>query len=181
MPTDGWRHQPGGRGCRRANHIESAWWARSVREPSISVPAPAAIYPAQSTRAKPSLPPLLRELILAAIEVPLPSAPDPRDGRLMSPLLNEVAVLPLPPLKLAQPSDPDPLTICRTITISPDDASNLGEWATRLGIDAKTIQRRFARQTGMTFGQWRQQARLIMALEQLASGVKMVDVALNPG
>jgi len=33
----------------------------------------------------------------------------------------------------------------------------------------------------MTFGQWRQQARLIMALEQLASGVKVVDVALNLG
>ena len=33
----------------------------------------------------------------------------------------------------------------------------------------------------MTFGQWRQQARLITALEQLASGVKVVDVALSLG
>ncbi len=37
-------------------------------------------------------------------------------------------------------------------------------WAGRLGIDARTIQRRFALQTGMTFGQLRQQARLSMAL-----------------
>jgi AraC-like DNA-binding protein len=48
-------------------------------------------------------------------------------------------------------------------------------------VDPKTIQRRFARQTGMTFGQWRQQAKLILALEQLACGVKVVDVALNLG
>ncbi len=125
--------------------------------------------------------PLLRELILAAIEVPRPYAPDSRDGRLMALLLDEVAVLPSLPLRLPQPSDPDLLAISQAIAAEPDDASTLGDWAERLGIDAKTIQRRFARQTGMTFGQWRQQARLIMALEQLACGVKVVDVALNLG
>jgi len=33
----------------------------------------------------------------------------------------------------------------------------------------------------VTFGQWRQQPRLITAPEQLASGVKVVDVTLNLG
>ena len=33
----------------------------------------------------------------------------------------------------------------------------------------------------MTFGQWRQQVRLITALEQLAGGAKVVDVAFNLG
>lgn len=124
---------------------------------------------------------LLRELILAAIEVAQPYAPDSRDGRLMSLLLDEVAVLPSLPLRLPQPTDPDLLTICASLTVAPDDPSTLGQWAGRLQVDAKTIQRRFARQTGMTFGQWRQQARLIAALEQLAGGTKVVDVALNLG
>ncbi|MNT43607.1 Regulatory protein SoxS [compost metagenome] len=48
-------------------------------------------------------------------------------------------------------------------------------------MDPKTIQRRFARETGMTFGQWRQQARLLAALERLAAGAKVVDVALDMG
>lgn len=125
--------------------------------------------------------PLLRELILAAIEVAQPYAMDSRDGRLMNLLLDEVALLPSLPLRLPQPSDPDLLTICRAIAATPDDLSTLTQWAERLSIDAKTIQRRFARQTGMTFGQWRQQARLIMALEQLACGAKIVDIALNLG
>ncbi len=125
--------------------------------------------------------PLLRELILAAIAVAQPYDPGARDGRLMQLLLDEVAVLPSLPLHLQQPTDPDLLTICRALTDAPDDASTLTDWAGRLGVDAKTIQRRFARQTGMTFGQWRQQARLITALEQLAAGVKVVDVALNLG
>jgi AraC-like DNA-binding protein/quercetin dioxygenase-like cupin family protein len=125
--------------------------------------------------------PLLRELILAAIAVPQPYAPDSRDGRLMSLLLDEVAVLPSLPLRLPQPTDPDLLTICEALAAAPDDASTLGQWANHLGVDPKTIQRRFARQTGMTFGQWRQQVRLINALEQLAGGAKVVDVALNLG
>jgi AraC-like DNA-binding protein len=124
---------------------------------------------------------LLRELILAAIDVRQPYAPDSRDGRLMALLLDEVALLPSLPLRLPRPTDPDLLTICESLTTAPDDTSTLGDWAGQLGVDAKTIQRRFARQTGMTFGQWRQQARLLAALEQLASGTKVVDVALNLG
>lgn len=125
--------------------------------------------------------PLLRELILAAIDVAQPYEPDSRDGRLMQLLLDEVAVLPSLPLRLPQPVDPELRAICRTLAEAPDDASTLTVWAGRLGIDARTIQRRFARETGMTFGQWRQQARLITALEQLARGAKVVDVALNLG
>lgn len=33
----------------------------------------------------------------------------------------------------------------------------------------------------MTFGQWRQQARLLLALERLAVGQKIIDVALGLG
>ncbi len=125
--------------------------------------------------------PLLRELILAAIAVPQPYAADTRDGRLMDLLLDEVAVLPSLPLRLPQPTDPDLLTICESLAAAPDDGSTLSQWADQLGVDPKTIQRRFARQTGMTFGQWRQQVRLITALEQLAGGAKVVDVAFNLG
>ena len=44
-----------------------------------------------------------------------------------------------------------------------------------------TIQRRFATELGMTFGQWRQQARLLAAMERLAIGDKVIDVALATG
>ncbi len=50
-----------------------------------------------------------------------------------------------------------------------------------LSVDVKTLQRRFARETGMTFGQWRQQARLLRGLELLAGGEKVINVALALG
>jgi AraC-like DNA-binding protein len=125
--------------------------------------------------------PLLRELILAAIHVKQPYEADSRDGRLMRLLLDEVNVLQSLPLHLPQPNDARLLRICETLSARPDDASTLADWAALLHIDVKTIQRLFDKETGMSFGQWRQQARLLAALEQLGAGSKVVDVALNMG
>lgn len=125
--------------------------------------------------------PLLRELILAAIDIPLPYEADSRNGRLMRLLLDEVGRGQTLPLHLPHPRDEALREICQAIIAAPDIALTLQDWSARLGIDAKTIQRRFARETGMTFGQWRQQARLLAALEKLAAGAKIVDVALDLG
>lgn len=125
--------------------------------------------------------PLLRELIRAAAEVELPYKPGSRDGRLMRLLLDELHALPVLPLHLPQPADLRLQQICAQMQKNPDDASTLADWAVQLGIDVKTIQRLFARDTGMTFGQWRQQARLLQGLERLALGEKVLDVALALG
>ena len=125
--------------------------------------------------------PLLRELIRAAMEVRSPYVADSRDGRLMRFLLDELRALPVLPLHLQMPSDPRLLRICEQLQQHPDDASTQADWAARLAMDVKTIQRLFTKETGMTFGQWRQQARLLRALELLASGEKVIDVALALG
>jgi len=124
---------------------------------------------------------LLAELIREAVKIALPYDSDSRDGRLMRLLLDELHALPVLPLHLPQPADQRLRRICARIARRPDDPSTLADWAVRLAIDAKTIQRLFARETGMTFGQWRQQARLLHGLERLAVGDKVVDVALALG
>jgi AraC-like DNA-binding protein len=124
---------------------------------------------------------LLSELIRAAVKVPLPYDADSRDGRLMRLLLDELHALPVLPLYLPQPADERLRRICSRIAEQPDDTSTLADWAVTLGVDVKTIQRLFARETGMTFGQWRQQARLLHGLERLAIGDKVVDIALALG
>jgi AraC-like DNA-binding protein len=125
--------------------------------------------------------PLLRELVQAAMAVPLPYETESRDGRLMRLLLDELHALPVLPLHLPLPAEPRLRRICNRLLQRPADASTLQHWAERLQVDAKTVQRLFARETGMTFGQWRQQARLLRALELLATGEKVVDVALALG
>lgn len=56
-----------------------------------------------------------------------------------------------------------------------------GGLSARLNLDQTTIQRLFRKATGMTFGQWRQQARLLLALERIAVGEKVIDIALELG
>jgi AraC-like DNA-binding protein len=125
--------------------------------------------------------PLLRELILAAITLPADFAPEDRAARLTRLLLDEILTLPTLPLSLPSPADARLKAICEAIVAHPDDASTVGDWATRLHVDPKTIHRLFARETGMSFGQWRQQARLLAALERLAHGEKILNIALELG
>jgi len=125
--------------------------------------------------------PLLRELIRSAVDVQQPYAANSRDGRLMRFLLDELQALPMLPLHLPMPTDARVLHICQRLQGRPDDTSTLADWARQLGVDVKTVQRLFAAQTGMTFGRWRQQARLLRALELLASGEKVIDIALALG
>lgn len=125
--------------------------------------------------------PLLRELIVAAVAVPLPYSTESRDGRLMRLLLDEITQMDVLPLHLPTPRDERLARLCDGLLAAPDDTTPLGDWAGRLGVTEKTLQRLFRRDTGMTFGEWRQQARLLEGLEQLATGSKIVDVALNLG
>ena len=125
--------------------------------------------------------PLLRELIRAAMTIQQPYQDDTRDGRVMRLILDELRALPVLPLHLQMPSDPRLLRICEQLLQQLDDSSTMDDGARRLEVNVKTIQRLFLKETGMTFGQWRQQARLMRALELLASGEKVIDVALALG
>jgi len=48
-------------------------------------------------------------------------------------------------------------------------------------MSVRTLHRLFQRQTGTRIGYWRQQVRLLAALERLARGDKVVDVAPGHG
>ncbi|MBD9460556.1 helix-turn-helix transcriptional regulator [Pseudomonas sp. PDM05] len=128
-----------------------------------------------------SVSPLLSELIKASVSLKPPYAEDSRDARIMHLILDELALLPALPLSLPQPADPRIQQICQAWQDDPGDASTVADWSERLDLDQKTIQRLFRKETAMTFGQWRQQARLLLALERIAVGEKIIDVALELG
>jgi AraC-like DNA-binding protein len=125
--------------------------------------------------------PLLRELIIAAMALPDQLIPDSRNARLLALLLDELRLEPTLPLNLPQARDARLRLICDDILAHPDQAHSAADWGARLGIDPKTVQRLFLRDTGMTFGRWREQARLLLALQRLAQGERVLDVALDHG
>ncbi len=125
--------------------------------------------------------PLLRELVLEASRMPLDYDLNSRDGRLARLLLDELRMLPVLPFHLPWPQDKRLLKVCTRLGRYPDDPTTASQWAQRLAMSTKTFHRRFKNHTGITFGQWRQLARLLLSLESLAEGMPIVQVALEHG
>ncbi|PZT06056.1 AraC family transcriptional regulator [Stenotrophomonas maltophilia] len=155
--------------CIAAVHMRSLYI-----DPSFALHLPAEPFAVQVS-------PLLRELLQAATLVKGEHIEDSRDGRVVRLLLDELHRMDVLPLHLPSPTDPRLQRICQHIQKHPGDDATLQDWAQALQVDVKTIQRHFASELGMTFGQWRQQARLLAALERLAVGDKVIDVALAMG
>jgi AraC-like DNA-binding protein len=137
--------------------------------------------PTMSSSSVVAVSPLLRELILASAEMSLDGEPGARDGRVMQLLLDELETLPVLPLHLPAPADLRLRRICAGLTAAPADETSGAEWAARIGVTPRTLQRLFLSQTGLSFRQWRQQARLLYALQRLASGDRIIDVAFDCG
>lgn len=126
--------------------------------------------------------PLMRELILAAISIDYQEQPIlPRSQMIAQLLLNEVKTLTMLPMQLPMPDDGLLRGICADILANPDENRTTEDWASQAGVDARTLQRRFNKVTGMTMGEWRRQARLLNALERLAQGERVIDVAFDCG
>ena len=125
--------------------------------------------------------PLLRELILAAVAGGNSYRPHGPEARVMGVILDQIRVLPEAPLALPAPADPRLLRITAALERDPADQRGLEAWARFTGASERTLARLFAAETGMSFRAWRQQLRLLRALELLAAGAPVTRVALDLG
>ncbi|MGE0153085.1 MAG: helix-turn-helix domain-containing protein [Reyranellaceae bacterium] len=125
--------------------------------------------------------PLLRELVLEAARLPAHYAADSRAARLTALLLDEMRALPILPLHLPLPEDRRLRRVCDAILQNPALDLTLADLAQSASTSPRTLARLFRSGTGLSFGQWRQQARLLAALRLLASGEKVTSVAMDLG
>ncbi|MFO1357641.1 AraC family transcriptional regulator [Plasticicumulans sp.] len=125
--------------------------------------------------------PLVRELILALSARPLEYDPDGPAGRLAEVLLDAIAELPELDFGLPLPADARLRRLCEALQAEPADARTLPEWAARCGLSERTLTRRFRRETGLSFADWRRRLRLLLALGALEAGRSVTAVALDSG
>ena len=125
--------------------------------------------------------PLLRELILHAVERAPLHADRPREMRIIDLILDQLEALPAAPLAVPAPRDPRAQRAAEWLRENPADGASLERIARRAGASKRTLERLFRRETGMSFGAWRQQLRLMQALELLAAGEPVTSVALAVG
>jgi AraC-like DNA-binding protein len=125
--------------------------------------------------------PLLRELILHAIECGPLQGRRGEDHHLICTIVAQVSRAPADALELPAPIDLRAARAARAVQENPGADLTLGELARGSGASLRTIERRFRADTGMTLGRWRQQVRLISALQMLARGEAVTGVALEVG
>ena len=124
---------------------------------------------------------LLRACIVRFFDIAESWPDDGPDARLVSVLLDEILAAPTAPLHLPSPRDPRALRVTEAFRAQPSDRRSIAQWARVAGAGERTLERLFLAEFGMTFGKWQQQARLLHALELLASGRSVTEAALEVG
>ncbi len=104
--------------------------------------------------------PSLRELIVRATELPIHYDERGAAGHVVALILDELHREPSLPLHLPMPRDKRLHRLCSALLAQPGDPRTLEEWAGWANASARTLARLFVTETGLTFGAWRQQARV---------------------
>lgn len=128
-----------------------------------------------------SVTPLLRELILRVVELSALDARVPNSKHLLNTLLDELESAPLQPLLLPLPADSRALAVAKQVLNDPARSETLNALSRQNGASRRTIERLFRDETGMSFGLWRQKARLLESIRLLAEGRSVTDAALESG
>ncbi|MGI9387120.1 MAG: AraC family transcriptional regulator [Methyloligellaceae bacterium] len=127
--------------------------------------------------------PLLRSLILEAMEIPQLYEFRSRDERIMNFIVHEIEHIATDTmnLHLPEPKDPRLRRIVEAIKANPADNRSPDDWSKISGASSRTIQRIFRAETGMTFGQWKRQAIILESIRMLSDGKSVINVALDLG
>jgi AraC-like DNA-binding protein len=128
-----------------------------------------------------SVTPLLRELLIRSASLPALYGEGGADSRLVMVLLDEIASARIEDLHLPMPSDNRLRRIVDLMIDSPADRGTMDVWARRAGLSERTLARLITRETGMSFGRWRQQLGIMLAVKWLAGGASIQEVANDLG
>jgi AraC-like DNA-binding protein len=124
---------------------------------------------------------LLRELILHACTFRKLRKGAPTERRIIEIIVDQLQAVESIPLQLPNPSDSRAMRLVRILVANPGDERTLETLCADCGASKRTIQRVFLEETSMTFSKWRQQLRLLHAMNVLASGEKVTVAALESG
>ncbi len=125
--------------------------------------------------------PLLRELLVRSATLPALYLEGGSETRLMSVLLDELAAAEVADLHLPMPMDARLRKMVDLMMAAPTDRSPMEVWARRVALSERTLARLISRETGMSFGRWRQQLGVMLAVKWLAGGASVQQVAADLG
>ena len=128
-----------------------------------------------------SVTPLLRELLIRCAGLPALYPLGGTESRLVALLLDELGTAPVEKLHLPMPTDARLRKIAEMMTANPADRATMHAWARRIGVSERTLSRILLKETGMSFGHWRRQLQIFLALRWLSQGASVQSVSADLG
>ena len=125
--------------------------------------------------------PLLRELLIAAVELPPQWGPRSRAAAVADLMLHEIQSLSPLPFDIPMPADPRLRARCEDFASAPRIDHTPTQWAADLAISARSFTRWFKAQTGVTFQTWRERACALDAIRRLVAGTTVTETAAALG
>ena len=125
--------------------------------------------------------PLLRELIGALLEEPENYGQSSRGNWIAQLILEEICRGKALDLSIPMPTDARLLRVCEHVIDNPGETANLADYSDLAIASERTLARICQRELEMGFAEWRQQVRFHHALEVLARGKSVGDVARECG
>jgi AraC-like DNA-binding protein len=122
---------------------------------------------------------LLRELIVEAVRMGDLRTRNAGHAALRDVIVGQIAKASSVPTKLSMPTDPRARAFADAVIAQPKLA--LAAQCRKAGVSLRTLQRIFRREVGTDFDTWRRQARLMKAVELLAAGRSIKEVAFAVG
>lgn len=96
-------------------------------------------------------------------------------------LLDELVEAPVEDLHLPMPRDTRLRRTAQMMLADPTDKTSKADWAIRIGMSERSMSRLLLHEIGMSFGRWRRQLHVILALQRLTKGESVQTVALELG
>ena len=124
-----------------------------------------------------SVTPLLRELLIRSSRFPMLYPEGGMESHLITLLLDEIGAARAGNLHLPMPTDARLRKLVDRMMNEPTVRGTIQDWAQRAGLSERTLARLVTHQTGMSFGRWRQQLRIMLAVQWLAKGLSIQQVA----
>ena len=125
--------------------------------------------------------PMLREMIIHLSEQPVDQASTDSYWRIVQVLLDQLKVAPQASIQVPLPNDAKLGLVCNSLLDEPADNRSLKQWAEEINVSSRTLSRLFRNEVGMSFIEYRQQARLFHSLTLLAQTHPVTTVALECG
>jgi AraC-like DNA-binding protein len=124
---------------------------------------------------------LLRELIIAACSEPLNWKLNGRGYLVTQLALTEIKRSTILPIDLPMPLDSRLRRVVESLMNEPSSKKTIADWAEIAYTSERTLTRLFRSETGLSFRQWRQQARLTAAMRSLTTGLSPTQASTIAG